>query len=276
MKKLILLLTLVLLASCSKVDLKTEVAAAAQLLKAEEWKSAELQLERLMAAADNSPQIYVMAALAKAGSDKKQEVTSLIEKALKVIEEKPEEAESFAQLGRACLMVGYNERALELLQKSNALRPDDLYVIQLLVAAERNIFLSRKKSQAYRGLSQRNYLQRNQYLNYAGKFDELNKSLQFYNLTAVSECLSASFDSKQFEHRYSIEQKLTKAHLINKKEHAIILNLAVCYDIYFKKKSRAVGFYKMYLDLVKLLPPDQTQATKVERRLSQLEPQLLP
>ena len=140
----------------------------------------------------------------------------------------------------------------------------------MLVAAEHQLFLSRKR----RGWSQRNYIQKNKYLKYAGQLKELNETLEFYNLTAVSECLSSNFDSTLFEERYSIEKKLTKAHFINKKEHAIILNLAVCYDIYFKKKARAVGFYKMYLELVKLLPPDQTQATKVERRLSQLEPLL--
>ncbi|NQZ59357.1 MAG: hypothetical protein HRT88_18045, partial [Lentisphaeraceae bacterium] len=96
--------------------LKQEIATTVDLLKAEEWKQAELQIKPCLAAAEKSPRIYVLAALAKAGSDKKQEVTSLVDKALELIDEIPEEAESFTQLGQACFRVGYNERALELFE----------------------------------------------------------------------------------------------------------------------------------------------------------------
>ena len=173
-------LCLCLLLSCGKIDLSTEITDSAELIKQEKYKEAEEKLERLKTAYKKTPRLIVLVALTKAGLDKKQEVLNLVKDATDLIEEKPEEAESFTQLGVACYMVGYFDEAIKLLNISNGLRPDDIYTITMLIKAEYDLLAPK---------SSRGYAIRNQYKKLADPHEELNKTLEYYNLSSVIEIL---------------------------------------------------------------------------------------
>lgn len=251
-----LTLCLCLLASCSKIDLAKEIAASKELIKQKNYKEAEEKLEKLKSAQKNNPRIIVLRALAKAGSDKKIAVLNLVTEAKDLIPKEVEEAESFTQLAVACYMVAHYDTAIELLKISDGLRADDVFTITMLIKTEYQILTSK---------SSRRYAIDNQYKKIADRHEELNKTLEFFNLSAVIEVLRPEYNP------ISVEEKLTKAYKMDPKNPAAVLNLAIIYDMYFKKYKRAIGLYNYYLSIVKLLPPDQTKATEVERRLTQLK-----
>jgi len=256
-----LILSSLILCGCNQVDVKASMEKAKQLIKDQKLDEAEKVINPCLPAAKNSPQILVLAALSKANKKKKEDFLTIIGQAKEAFKDS-EDDQSLTLLGRACIEAKKYESAISFLEQSLNVNGDDLYTVALLIHAEYNFHQPKLRS----------YSLKNKHLNKAKKFVELRESIQFYNLTAITQVVNPNFDIAK--DRFEVEGKLMKAMMKDQKDPATLLNLAVVYDIYFQKKQRAYGLYGQYLKAVKLLPPDHTQAEKVQRRMTVLQSEI--
>lgn len=254
------LILLSLLTSCAKVDLESSIEKTKALLKEQKLEEADATITPCLPAAKNNPKILVLAALAKANKQDKEDFLNVITQAKEAFADTTD-SQSLALLGRACIEAKELTSAIEFLEQSLFIDPDNIYTVTLLINAEYRSFESMRR-----------YSMNNSHFKRADKFMELKESIQYFNLDALIQVHNPSFDMK--EHKDEVEQKLMKAMAIDQKNPTTLLNLAVCYDTFFRNKRRAHGYYKLYLDAVKLLPPDNTQQDKVKRRMTVLKSEI--
>ena len=256
----IILAVVLAITGCSKVDLTASIEKTKSLLKERKLEEADKTITKCLPAAEKSPQILVLAALAKANKKDKSDFLAIIDQAQEAFKE-TEDSESLTLLGRACYEADELKLSVDFLEQSLELNPNDLYTVTLLISAEYKSFKS-----------MRSYSKNNKYFQLAKKFESLRDSVQFYNLEAIILAVNPMFDVRT--DRTQVEQKLMTAMLKDKKNPTTLLNLAVVYDIYFNKKRKAHGLYELYLEAVKLLPPDNTQVDKVQRRMTVLQTEI--
>jgi tetratricopeptide (TPR) repeat protein len=249
---LFILLFSILLSSCNKLNIKESLEKAQASLNSGQYEEAENEVSKCMDVAKKKPRIYVLAALAKVGNDKKDEALKLVDKALPLFEE-AQDAEAIAHLGLVCLKAEDYAKAMDVLTLSWNINPENVYTATLLINAE---FKSLKEP--------RKYAMRNQHMKLAEKFKSLRNSLEYYNLQAVTTAYTGI-------NRSLIINNFQKAYQIDKKNPTILLNLAVISDAVFNQKGRAMTYYNQYLEAVKLLPKEKTQSEKVRRRLTELQ-----
>jgi tetratricopeptide (TPR) repeat protein len=246
---------------CNQIDVKASIEKTKLLIKDRKLAEADREITPCLPAAVNSPQIYVLAALAKATKENNADFLSIIEQAQAAFADSTDD-KSLTLLARACIEANELEKAISFLEQSLAINPDDLYTVTLLIHTEFTHF----------GPKLRSYSMNNKYLKKATRFEALKNSVQYYNLQAITQVVNPRFNSKT--DRIAVEQKLMKAMALDSKNPATLLNLAVVYDVYFQKKKKAHGLYGLYLKAVKLLPPDNTQADKVQRRMTLLQSEI--
>ena len=257
---LALLVCLSLITSCAKVDLKSSIEKTKALLKEQKLEEADATITPCLPAAKNNPKILVLASLAKANKEDKKDFNQVISKARESFADS-NDSQSLTLLGRACLEANELTFAIEFLEQSLLIDPDNIYTVTLLINAEYRSFESMRR-----------YSMKNKYFKLADRFTELKESIQYFNLDALIQAHNPSFDMKM--QKDDVEQKLMRAMAKDKKNPTTLLNLAVCYDTFFRNKRRAHGYYQLYLDSVKLLPPDGTQQDKVKRRMTVLKSEI--
>lgn len=250
-----------LLTGCTKIDLKASIEKTVSLIKEGHLAEADKTITPCLPAAKNNPKVLVLAALSKANNEDKKEFNEVIKLAEEAFKDS-NDSQSLTLLGRACLEAEQYDSSIAFLEQS-MLVDSDVYTASLLINAEYKSFKSI-----------RSYSMKNRYFKLTQQFDELKKSMQYYNLSALIQVNNPSFDSQDAKQKNQVNQKLMTARSINDKDPTTLLNLAVANDVFFKNKSRAYGLYQLYLETVKLLPPDNTQQDKVRRRMTVLKTEI--
>jgi tetratricopeptide (TPR) repeat protein len=248
----VILIISFLFVSCNKVDLKSSLINAQEHIKSGEFEKADTEISKCLSAAADKPEIYILAAIAKAENGDKEEALKIVNIAEPLFQQQ-QNAEALAHLGYACLKIEEYDKALEILSKSSNIDPENIYTVTLLINAEYQILKEPRK-----------YAMRNNYMKLAERFPALKNSLEYFNLKAVTKAFTG------IDRTYII-QNLSEAYKIDSKNATILLNLAVINDSVFNQKNRAVTYYNKYLERVRLLPKDDTQSEKVKRRLTELQ-----
>ena len=251
-----------LLTGCTKIDLKASIEKTVSLIKEGNLAEADKAITPCLPAAEKTPKILVLAALAKANNENKKDFLAIIKQAEELYKDS-NDSQSLTLLGRACLEAKEYETAIAFLEQSMLIEPNNIYTVSLLINAEYKSYVSIRR-----------YSMKNKYFKLAQSFDELKKSMQYYNLSALIQVNNPSFDSQDAKQKSQVNQKPMSARSIDDKDPTTLLNLAVANDVFFKNKSRAYGLYELYLEAVKLLPPDNTQQDKVKRRMTVLKPEI--
>ena len=279
----------IFLTSCKAPDVPQAILTADVLGKEGKWDEAWDLLDDCMSQADQVPQVYFYAAMAQQRKSKPN-LTLAADYITKALEARPDKK----HIRYLAAHIYYENKNFELaVETLNPLIDANEKAYEALYKTYRQKRVRAQNAKAEKEALDKIIAEDNDHLalyikcefeKYEGsleKFAKANNGVdKLYDRQKFSGRIDKevhTFKALQYLYekrpdRVNMQKQLNFAYYRDRKNPRTALNVAVFWDKIAKRRSRAIPAYKKYLKIVENLPPEQTEAVKVQARLRALQP----